>query len=364
MKERRGTGAGGGGGELGSGMSRRTPGKQTLVDQAYDAPSTGAAGVIQRKPLEGAAPQPAIQGDDHGHEQEPNPPGAGSSANLDVTRPVGSNIPDDVRTQLMTQVRTSARMQQVLTEIEAHGGAAFDIEWSTRGGFHSAGTIFIDRRQEMSSWIATMMHELNHLNDHRQGLNPSPATTASPPTRRRWSSTNCMAHHPSSTGVVYLVFPHGNGASSTNGAAASRIGSIELELHRARAPAPSRVTPSWATVSVRSWSRSSGQRSHWTSRQGVGQALIDRRDVLAGVLVPERLEEAAAGREDEEPIIAGPVAHRGHALAAVRTPRLVERIQGAFPRCAEHRVERRQPAADSLELGRRGELRVAGGFHG
>lgn len=79
----------------------------------------------------------------------------------------------------MADVRQSARMQQVLREIEAHGGAAFDIKWSARGGFHSAGTIHIDRRQTMSSWIATMMHELNHLNDHRQGLNPSAGTTAS-----------------------------------------------------------------------------------------------------------------------------------------------------------------------------------------
>lgn len=79
----------------------------------------------------------------------------------------------------MAQVRTSARMRQVLAEIEAHGGAAFDIKWSARGGIHSSGTIYIDRRQEMSSWIATMMHELNHLNDHRQGLNPNAATTAS-----------------------------------------------------------------------------------------------------------------------------------------------------------------------------------------
>lgn len=182
MKERRGAGVETRRGEAGLGMSRGTPGKQTLVEQAYEPPSAGSTGIIQRKPLENATaatPQAAVQGDDHGHEQEPNPPGAGGGANLDVTRPVGANIPDDIRTQLMTQVRTSARMQQVLTELEAHGGAAFDIKWSARGGFHSAGTIYIDRRQEMSSWIATMMHELNHLSDHRQGLNPDAATTAS-----------------------------------------------------------------------------------------------------------------------------------------------------------------------------------------
>ncbi len=174
MKEQRGE-AEAGGGASGAGGALGAPGKRTLVEQAQ--------GTIQRKPADGAAAAQgaAAEGDghDHGHEQEPTPGGGGGAGDLDTTRPIGALIPDEVRTELMTEVRRSQRMQQVLREIEEHGGAAFDIKWSGRGGFHSAGTISIDRRQEMGSWIATMMHELNHLNDHRQGLNPSAATTES-----------------------------------------------------------------------------------------------------------------------------------------------------------------------------------------
>lgn len=174
MKEQRGE-AEAGGGASGAGGALGAPGKRTLVEQAQ--------GTIQRKPADGAAAAQgaAAEGDghDHGHEQEPTPGGGGGAGDLDTTRPIGALIPDEVRTELMTEVRRSQRMQQVLREIEEHGGAAFDIKWSGRGGFHSAGTIHIDRRQEMASWIATMMHELNHLNDHRQGLNPSAATTES-----------------------------------------------------------------------------------------------------------------------------------------------------------------------------------------
>jgi hypothetical protein len=221
MKEHR-AGAGGGGGDVTSATSLGSPGKRTLVEQQY-------GGVVQRKPAAGAAaaPQAAVEAGDHDHGQEPNPPGAGggAGANLDATRPVGSNIPDDVRTQLMTEVRTSERMQQVLRDIEAHGGAAFDIKWSARGGFHSAGTIYIDRRQEMSSWIATLMHELNHLNDHRQGLNPDPATTAS---RAGFIDTK-MRNEIRSHAISYvgLIEREGSGAA----AASPPAGYTEFRAH-------------------------------------------------------------------------------------------------------------------------------------
>jgi hypothetical protein len=178
MKEHRGAGTAADGGAGGAGTALGTPGKRSLVEQEY--------GAIQRKPAEGAgagagtASQVAAEGDghDHGHERDPEPGGEGG-ADLDTTRPVGGMVPDEIRTALLAEVRRSPRMQQVLREIEEHGGAAFDIKWSARGGFHSGGVIHIDRQDEMPRWISTMMHELNHLNDHRQGLNPSAATSES-----------------------------------------------------------------------------------------------------------------------------------------------------------------------------------------
>lgn len=224
MRDRRGAGTATEGGELGSGTPLGTPGKRSLVEQEY--------GVIQRKPggAAGAGAAAASQaaassdGHDHGHEQEPTPGGDGG-ADLDTTRPVGSLIPDDVRTELMTEVRRSVRMQQVLREIEEHGGAAFDVKWSARGGFHSAGTIHIDRRQEMSSWIATMMHELNHLSDHRQGLNPSAATTASREDFVNTKMRNEIRSHAIS--YVGLIEREGSGAA----AASPPAGYTEFRTH-------------------------------------------------------------------------------------------------------------------------------------
>ena len=68
-----------------------------------------------------------------------------------------------------------------------------------------------------------------------------------------------------------------------------------------------------------------------------------------------------------DPLLFEP-AHTNEARNATTSPALisssVERVEAAFPRRAEHRIERRQPAAASFELGRLGELRVTGGFDG
>lgn len=209
------------GSEPGPEMARGVPGKRTLVEQAYGA--SGAA-AVQRKPLDGAAVA-APEAAGKGHEQEPTPPGPGGAADLDATRAVGANIPDDVRTALMTQVRSSARMQQVLRDIEAHGGAAFDIKWSARGGFHSNGVIYIDRREEMSSWISTLMHELNHLNDQRQGLNPNAATAASREDFINTKMRNEIRSHAIS--YVGLIEREASGAA----AAAPPAGFTEFRAH-------------------------------------------------------------------------------------------------------------------------------------
>jgi len=134
------------------------------------------AGHVQRKPLASPAQD---NGDGQQHEPDPGEAGADASVDLDVTRPVGELVPADIKDPLMAETRSSPRIQRVLQDIEDNGGADFEIKWSARGGYHSNGKIYIDRRETMADWISTMMHELNHLSDQRQGLNPVAADTAS-----------------------------------------------------------------------------------------------------------------------------------------------------------------------------------------
>ena len=208
MKEHHGTGGAAESGTTGAGPAAGTPGKQSLVEQAQ--------GAVQRKPAGGAAgagAQAGVEDDGHGHEHEPDPGGEGGG-DLDTTRPVGGMVPDDIRNELMTEMRTSPRIQQVLREIEQHGGAAFDIKWSDRGNFHRSGAIFLDRHNDMSRWVPSMMHELNHLNDHRQGLNPSAATTESREEFVNTKMVNEIRSH--AIGYVGLIEREGSGAAAAS----------------------------------------------------------------------------------------------------------------------------------------------------
>jgi hypothetical protein len=205
VKEHHGTGTAAESGTAGSGTAAGTPGKQSLVEQAQ--------GAVQRKPADGAGgagQQAGVEDDGHGHEHEPDPGGEGGGADLDTTRPVGGMVPDEIRDELMTEVRRSERMQQVLREIEQHGGAAFDMKWSDRGNFHRSGAIFLDRHNTMSRWIPSTMHELNHLNDHRQGLNPSAATSESREEFVNTKMVNEIRSH--AIGYVGLIEREGAGA--------------------------------------------------------------------------------------------------------------------------------------------------------
>lgn len=154
------------------------------------APQTGAAAVDNstsaRSGLRGMgydAGSAALSANDHdhdcpGHDHGVEPaPGDTVPADVATTRVVGSAIDADIRTRLFEELNKSPRMITVLAEIEANGGAAFDVKWSSRGNYHRSGAIFLDRNRTIGSWIPSMMHELNHLNDHRQGRRPSANAT-------------------------------------------------------------------------------------------------------------------------------------------------------------------------------------------
>ncbi|MEM9490337.1 MAG: hypothetical protein AAGC55_14420, partial [Myxococcota bacterium] len=141
-----------------------SPGRRTAVQARYGG--SAGQGVVQRKADDSGASsaQSQAEGHDHhghhGHDSEPEP-GDGGGGDLDTTRPVGDNVPDETRTALMAEMQRSPRMQQVLEEIADNGGASFDIKWSARGNYHRSGAIHLDRRRDMDRWVPSMMHELN-----------------------------------------------------------------------------------------------------------------------------------------------------------------------------------------------------------
>jgi hypothetical protein len=106
-------------------------------------------------------------------------PGDTVPADLDTARPVGAAVAEDIRTRIMTAVRRSPHMVALLRDIEANGGAAFAMKWSNRGTYHSAGEIWIARDWTIGSWVTSLCHELSHLLDHRRGVVPNVATSAS-----------------------------------------------------------------------------------------------------------------------------------------------------------------------------------------
>lgn len=85
-------------------------------------------------------------------------------------------IDAEIRTPLMTELGRSATTTEVLASIAANGGA-FDIKWSARGNYQRSGAIFLDRNNTVAKWLPSMMHELNHLDDDRQGRMPNVRST-------------------------------------------------------------------------------------------------------------------------------------------------------------------------------------------
>ena len=107
----------------------------------------------------------------HDHEE----PGDTVPADVATSRVEGALIDADIRARLMTELGRSVTAAQVLASIEANGGA-FDIKWSARGNYQRSGAIFLDRNNTVAKWLPSMMHELNHLDDHRQGRMPNVRT--------------------------------------------------------------------------------------------------------------------------------------------------------------------------------------------
>jgi len=141
----------------------------SLRGMSYSQGSAALSTQVQKQEGDGCA---------HEHERDPDP-GDTVPGDLDTNRPVGAAIPDAIKQRLLTELRRSPSMVTLLQEIADNGGTDFNIKWSARGNFQSNGEISLDRRRSITRWLPSMMHELNHLNDHRQGRRPNPRTTES-----------------------------------------------------------------------------------------------------------------------------------------------------------------------------------------
>lgn len=99
-----------------------------------------------------------------------------SEEQLDAERPINGPIPAEIRRALFEQVSQAPAIVACLQAIrEARGDLDFDLSWSGRGSYHSGGAIFLDRRRDEASWVASLMHELEHLRTRVAGEN---ATTS------------------------------------------------------------------------------------------------------------------------------------------------------------------------------------------
>ena len=196
-----------------------SPAAERTPQRAPGAPNAMRQSVRTMSYREGAAALSPVQlhpdeAHDHSDSVEPAP-GDTVPGDLDTARPVGGDIPADIKTRIMGQMRLSPRIATVLDEIAAHGGADFPLRWSARGNYHSAGSINLDRRGAIASWIPSMMHELNHLNDHRQGRRPNLTTSTDRAAFVRSKMTNEIRAH--AIGYVGLIEQSGReGAVTAN----------------------------------------------------------------------------------------------------------------------------------------------------
>lgn len=82
----------------------------------------------------------------------------------EATREAGEDIPASDRAAIFERLAGSSEFQGYLQRVEAaRGDTNFPIKWSTRGGYFSNGSIYINREDELEGWAKTVAHEIVHL---------------------------------------------------------------------------------------------------------------------------------------------------------------------------------------------------------
>ena len=204
--------------ETSSASRASTPAGPSAVQQSLRGAgyAQGAAALSPRAPVQ-------MHGD---HDAQPTPPSTGGTGDLDRTRPVGGAIPADIKRRVMDAVRGSPRMQALLQEIADNGGADFGMKWSSRGTYHSAGEIWLDRSWSEGAWVTTMCHELSHLLDFRRGRMPNIRTDTRDAFVRVQMEQEIRAH-----AINYVAQIELEGAGSAPGA--QPLGFAEFKTHLA-----------------------------------------------------------------------------------------------------------------------------------
>ena len=114
---------------------------------------------------EAPAAEHAEDGHDHGSEPAPG----GEAAAAAPVRKSGDDVPADVRTKLIDKLKGIPRSKETLDAIEKAGKMDFPLKWSDAGTFHIAGAIHLRSTSTEDSWIASMSHELVHLQTFVEG---------------------------------------------------------------------------------------------------------------------------------------------------------------------------------------------------
>lgn len=131
-----------------------------MASQSYQSPETTPA-----TPAPEIAPSTTLasNADRVAEVQGETPAPSGGPANLNTERPVGGDVPADIRGRIMTSLRANETSKTLIDQIEKAGKGDFSLKWSNRGSYQSGMGIWLDRQQTEAEWYGTMTHELVHL---------------------------------------------------------------------------------------------------------------------------------------------------------------------------------------------------------
>ncbi|MDY0062759.1 MAG: hypothetical protein RBU45_23315 [Myxococcota bacterium] len=128
----------------------------------------GGASARAKKDLRGLGYEEQNAALDPGAVAEPEP-GDTPAAPEAPARVSGDPIPTDIREDLFTKLAAIPRVKEVLDAIEAAKGLDFPIKWSDQGTFQSGGAIYLRTTSTPESWVASLAHELVHLQTYVEG---------------------------------------------------------------------------------------------------------------------------------------------------------------------------------------------------
>jgi hypothetical protein len=91
-------------------------------------------------------------------------------AEMEASRPVGGGVDLESRVRPLEALWGAPRSRAILEDIQRmRGDLNFAMKWSQRGTFHRTGEIWLDRTANEARWMASLAHELIHLQTYLAG---------------------------------------------------------------------------------------------------------------------------------------------------------------------------------------------------